>query len=192
MEKFEIVSDIIKKRRTVKPAKMNDRLIPDENIMRLLELADWAPTHKHTEPWRFFVYSHGKAKEFAKQHAELYKSAAGENFQQEKYDKILSNGNNISHIIVCAMKRDTEERIPEIEEIAASSAAIENILIGAAAMELAVYWGSGGMTHKPEFKTMLGLGEKDRVLGILYLGCTDYSHEGKRVTPLEDKIKWIK
>lgn len=90
------------------------------------------------------------------------------------------------------MKRDTEERIPEIEEIAASSAAIENILIGAAAMELAVYWGSGGMTHKPEFKTMLGLGEKDRVLGILYLGCTDYSHEGKRVTPLEDKIKWIK
>lgn len=192
MEKFEIVSDIIKRRRTVKPSKMNGRLIPDEDIMRLLELGDWAPTHKHTEPWRFFVYSHGKAKEFAGQHAELFKSSSGENFQLEKYDKIIGNGNNISHIIVCAMKRDSEERIPEIEEIAASSAAIENILIGAAAMNLAVYWGSGGMTHKPEFKTMLGLGEKDRVLGILYLGYTDFTHEGKRVTPLEEKIIWNK
>lgn len=191
-DKFKIISDVIKSRRTVKPAKMNGRLIADDDIKQLLELADWAPTHKHTEPWRFFVYSHEKAKEFVKQHAELYKLSSSDKFQQEKYDKILGNGNNISHIIVCVMKRDLQERVPEIEEIAAASAAIENILIGAAAKGIAVYWGSGGMTHKTELKSFLELDAKDKILGILYLGYTDFSHEGKRVTALEEKIKWNK
>lgn len=189
-EKFKTVSEVIKSRRTIKPAKMNDRVIPDEVIMQLLELADWAPTHKHTEPWRFFVYGGEKAKQFASNHAELYKSTTGEKFQQEKYDKILANGNNVSHIIVCVMKRDAEERVPETEEICATAAAIENMLIAAAAAEIVCYWGSGGMTHKPEFKKFLGLSEKDITLGILHLGYSDFSFEGKRVIPLSEKVKW--
>lgn len=192
MNNFEIVSEVIKKRRSIKPPKMNGKQIPDEQVMQLLELGNWAPTHKHTEPWRFFVYGGDKAKEFALSHAELYKSSAGDKFQQDKYDKILGNGTNTSHIIVCAMKRDAEERIGEIEEVSAVAAAMQNILLGATAMGLANFWSTGGMTHKPEFKTMLGLGEKDKVLGIIYLGYSDTTHEGKRVTPLEEKIKWAK
>lgn len=192
MNNFEIVSDVIKRRRSIKPPKMNGKQIPDEQVMNLLELGDWAPTHKHTEPWRFFVYGGDKAKQFALHHAELYKTSAGDNFTQDKYDKILGNGTNTSHIIVCAMKRDAEERIAEIEEISAVSAAIQNLLIGATAMGLANFWSSGGMTYKPELKEFLGLGEKDKVLGLIYLGYSDNTHEGKRVTPLEEKIKWAK
>ena len=51
MSDFDVVSGVIKKRRTVKPAKMNGKSVPDEKVMQLLGLADWAPTHKHTEPW---------------------------------------------------------------------------------------------------------------------------------------------
>lgn len=192
MNNFEIVSGVINKRRTIKPAKMNGRIIPDEQVMQLLALGDMAPTHKHTEPWRFFVYSGNKVKEFVNDHAELYKNSAAEEFKQDKYDKILGNGNNVSHIIVTAMKRDPEERIGEVEEVAAVSAAIENILIGATAAGIANFWSSGGMTHKDEFKHFLGLGDKDIIMGILYLGYSDFSFEGKRVIPLEDKITWKK
>ncbi len=132
MNKFEIISDIIKKRRTVKPAKMNGKIIPDSQVKQLLQLADWAPTHKHTEPWRFIVYAGSKAKEFVQQHAELYrKSVPEEQFKKDKYEKILGNAVNLSHLIVCVMKRDEQERIPEIEEISAASAAVQNILLGA-------------------------------------------------------------
>jgi nitroreductase len=192
MNTFEIVSEVINRRRTTKPAKMNGRIIPDEEVMQLLALGDMAPTHKHTEPWRFFVYSGDKVKGFINDHAELYKKSAGEEFKQDKYDKILAYGNNVSHIIVTAMKRDQEERIAEVEEIAAVSASIENILLGATSMGIANFWSSGGMTHKDEFKHFLGLGDKDAVIGILYLGYTDFSFEGKRVIPLEDKITWNK
>ena len=90
------------------------------------------------------------------------------------------------------MKRDPEERIGEVEEVAAVSAAIENILLGATAAGIANFWSSGGMTHKDELKHFLGLGDKDIVIGILYLGYTDFSFEGKRVISLEDKITWNK
>lgn len=192
MNNFEIAADVIKKRRSIKPAKMNGKQIPDEQIKQLLELGDWAPTHKHTEPWRFFVFGGDKAKGFTLAHAELYKRSAGDKFQQDKYDKILGNGTNVSHIIVSAMKRDAEERIGEIEEVAAVAAAMQNILLGATAMGLANFWSTGGMTHKPELKEYLGLGDKDKILGIIYLGYSDSIHEGKRITSLEEKIKWAK
>lgn len=47
---FSVIADIIKNRRSTKPAQMNGKLIPDEQVQQLLELADWAPTHANTEP----------------------------------------------------------------------------------------------------------------------------------------------
>lgn len=188
---FRVISDIIKKRRTVKPPKMNGKMIPDELVKQLLELADWAPTHKMTEPWRFMVYAGTKAKEFCKEHAELYKkSTLPESFVQTKYDKILGNGNNVSHIIIAVMKRDAAARIPVIEEIAATSAAIQNILLGATAAGIAIFWSSGGMTHTKEMKEFLGLNEDDIVMGIIYLGYSNSAFEGKRIIPIDEKVVW--
>lgn len=189
--KFEIISEVIKTRRTVKPSKMNGKIVPDEEVKKLLELADWAPTHKHTEPWRFIVYSGTKAMEFVSSHAELYrKSTPEDKFKNDKYEKILANGNNLSHIIVCVMKRDTEKRVPEIEEISASSAAIQNILLAATSLGIANFWSTGGMTHSDEMKEFLGLNVDDNVLGLVYLGYTDNAYEGKRTIPIEQKIIW--
>ena len=188
---FKIISNIIKSRRTVKPSKMNGKSIPDEQVLQLLELADWAPTHKHTEPWRFIVYSSDKAKKFVSDHAELYrKSVSEENFNKDKYEKILGNGNNLSHLIICVMKRDEQKRLPEIEEISAASAAVQNILLGATASGIANFWSTGGMTHSELMKEYLGLNTEDKVIGLIYLGYSDSNYEGKRTIAINDKITW--
>jgi nitroreductase len=193
MNKFEIVSEVIRSRRSIKPSKMNGRLIDDSDITELIKLADWAPTHKHTEPWRFIVYAGHKAKEFVSSHAELYrKSVPEEKFSNDKYQKILGNGNNLSHLIVCYMKRDAEKRLPVVEEISASAAAMQNIFIGAEAKGISGFWSTGGMIHSNEMKEMLKLGYEDIIMGIIYLGYTEHSFEGKRVIPLEDKVTWVK
>jgi hypothetical protein len=45
---------IIKSRRSITPKSMNgDKLTPDQ-LSTILEAANWAPTHKKTEPWLFF------------------------------------------------------------------------------------------------------------------------------------------
>ena len=133
--KFSILADIIKNRRSIKPAKMNGKIIPDELVKDILLLADWAPTHGRTEPWRFVVYSGNKVKEFCRQHAELYKAnTTAETFKQESYDKLLHNGDLASHITIAIMQRGNLPKIPVLEEIIATSAAIQNILLGATAL----------------------------------------------------------
>merc|ERR1719187_1933617 len=46
---------LIKSRRTIMPKDLNGEKLSNDQIETLLEAANWAPTHKTTEPWRFTV-----------------------------------------------------------------------------------------------------------------------------------------
>lgn len=182
---------VIKNRRTTKPPMMNSKKIPDEQITQLLELADWAPTHANTEPWYFVVYAEPKA--FCREHAELYRdSTSAEDFMEFNYEKLLHMGDKASHVIIAIMKRGRLPKIPPLEEIAATACAVQNILLGATALGIASYWGSGGMALKPEMKAYLNLDAEDVVIGILYLGYADYAPNGERLIPLSKKVKWVR
>jgi nitroreductase len=69
------------------PSQYNDTPLNDEQIYLILEAANWAPTHRKTEPWRFKVLK-GKSKnnlgEFL---AEKYKDN-NIKFSKFKYDRI--------------------------------------------------------------------------------------------------------
>ena len=105
-DQFEQLASIIKNRRSVGFAKMNGKVIPDDTINELLSLADWAPTHGRTEPWRFFVYGRLAKKEFGLAHADLYWQHTAEDKRQEAtFEKLLHNVDNASHLVIAVMKR---------------------------------------------------------------------------------------
>jgi nitroreductase len=187
---FSIISSIIKNRRSIKPVMMNGMKIPDDHVRSLLELADWAPTHGFTEPWRFVVYANPT--EFCHQHAELYKqNITAENFDKAVYNKLFEQGDNASHVIIAIMRRGNLPKIPVIEEVEAVACAVQNILLGATALGIASFWSTGGMALRPPMKTFLSLGEDDHLISVLYLGYADKQPSGSRIIPLEEKIKWI-
>ena len=170
---------------------MNGKKIPDEQVKELLQLANWAPTHGRTEPWRFLVYAGDKVKEFCYQHAELYKACTRpEKFEQANYDKQLHNGDLASHLIIAIMQRGNSPKIPALEEIAATSIAIQNILLGATAAGIASFLSTSGMIHHAAMKNFFHLKEEDIVMGILYLGYSDEKVEGKRQSEMEEKVVW--
>jgi nitroreductase len=186
---FNIIAENIQNRRTIKPFMMNGHKIPNGHIAAILELADWAPTHGYTEPWRFVVYENPS--DFCLAHAELYKAntAAGE-FNDGVYNNLAHQGDKASHVIIAIMKRGNLPKIPAFEEMAATACAVENLLLGAAALDMASYWGTGGMALKPAMKEFLSLGDEDQVMGVLYFGYADEHPVGKRTVPLEEKIIW--
>lgn len=192
MSNFENILAVIQKRRSIKPAEMNGKKIDNNLIKQLLHLADWAPTHARTEPWRFIVFSDDAVQQFCADHAELYKANTPEDkFTTAKYEGLVHTADKASHIIAVYMKRIPEAKIPVIEDIAAVAASIQNILLGAEAAGIAVLWSTGGMTHQPAMKEYFGLGEEDKMMGLLYLGYTDEPERpGKRSVPLGDKVMW--
>src|SRR5436190_9648475 len=188
---FSIISSVVHNRRSIKPAKMNGKKISDEQVEEILELANWAPTHGRTEPWRFIVYSDDKAKQFCYQHAELYKTNTPvEKFEQGIYDKQLHNGDLASHIVIAIMQRGDVPKIPALEEIAATAIAIQNILLGATAAGIASFLSTSGLTHHSAMKNFLQLKDEDVVMGIVYLGYSDEKMEGKRRTEMDEKATW--
>lgn len=192
MNEWNSLQKIVKHRRSIKPSLLNGKKIDQATLLQLLELADWAPTHGRTEPWRFIVYAGDKLSAFCRLHADLYREHTGpDKFNSAKYQGIIQNGEKVSHIVLVYMKRQPSQKIPLIEEIAAVAAAVEHILLGAQALGIASLWSTGGMTHHESMKKMLGLADEDIVMGLLYLGYTDeVPVEGKRNIPLTEKISW--
>jgi nitroreductase len=190
---FDQLHHIIKSRRSVSWAKMNGSIVPDNDIVDILALADWAPTHARTEPWRFFVYA-GEAKAaFGALHAGVYwDHTAEENRQESVRQKLTTNVDLASHVVLAVMKRGQNDKIPVLEEIAAASCAIQNVLLGATAKGIASFWSTGGMVLKKSMKEAMQLADDDHVLGLLYFGYTDEApREGTRNTPLSEKIVWM-
>lgn len=172
---------------------MNGEEIPHEQVKKLLQLADWAPNHGKTEPWRFIVYT-GKALEsFGKAHADLYWAHTPEPKRKKaKQEKLIQSAQRASHLIIVVMKRTENTRIPVLEEIAAVSAAVQNILLGATALNIASFWSTGGMSHHPALKEFLKLKEENIIMGMVYLGYTNQrTKEGKRTISLEEKTTWV-
>lgn len=192
-EAFDTIATVIRERRTIKPGQMNGEIIPDEQVRELIALADWAPNHGGTEPWRFYIWGgREKVDMFCHQHAELYKSnTPEESFNPTTYTNLSGMGAKASHVMIAVMRRGGNEKIPVLEEIAATSAAIENLLLGAQGAGIAAYWGSGGQVLKPSMKLWLDLREEDIVMGALYLGYSDVKKEGSRKVPLDEKMKWM-
>ncbi|ANI88559.1 nitroreductase [Arachidicoccus ginsenosidimutans] len=194
MTNFEIISKTITERRSTKPQIFNGKKIDNAVIEQLLNLANWAPTHAFTEPWRFVVMHGDGVKRFCEDHANLYKqNTPEEKFIQATYDKLKTQGDSVSHIIAVFSKRGENPNIPELEEICATACAVQNILLGAESLDIAALWSTGGQILKPSMKQYLNLREEDTMLGILYLGYTDQPKPaGKRLVSMEEKVMWYR
>lgn len=186
------ITELIKNRRSVKPEGFTDRKVHREQIELLLSNATWAPTHGLTQPWRFKVFTDEGLKKLAEFLPELYKSKTPEtSFNQGKYEQIARRSSNTSAIILVCMERDKTEKIPEIEEVEAVACAVQNIHLTATAYGLAFFWSSPKFIYTEEMNAFLGLGEKDKCLGILYLGYPAGEPPKSHRKPLEYVTEWI-
>ena len=51
IDKVKSTLDIIKSRRTITPKNFTGESLSNDELDLILEAANWAPTHKKTEPW---------------------------------------------------------------------------------------------------------------------------------------------
>ena len=53
MMEFEKLAELIKSRRSVR--KFQDKPVPEDLLLKALELATWAPNGGNFQPWRFLI-----------------------------------------------------------------------------------------------------------------------------------------
>ncbi len=189
----EATTTIIRERRSIYPHAYLPERIADELIVELLENANYAPTHRLTEPWRFKVITGDKRAELGDLLGQLYKERTPEaDFMERKYNKTKEKPRQSSHIIAICMQRDPEARVPEWEEIAATAMAVQNIWLTAAAHKIGAYWSSPSVIEHPSCRLFLNVQASERCLGFLYLGYHDFPRVPPKRTPIAQKVEWLK
>ncbi len=192
MQSIHIFNELIKNRRSVFPKQfVPGKPVSDDIIKQILINATWAPNHGQTEPWQFSVFSGKGLMKFAAFQSDLYKKNSGENFKEDKYNKLITTPLLASHIISIGMKRTTTKQIPEIEDIEAVACAVQNIYLSTTAYGLGGYWTTGGVTYIEEAKSFFGLNTEDKLLGFFYIGHIEVASPEAKRKPLAEKVIWV-
>lgn len=191
---IDIINSIIRNRRSIYQQQFSGERIDDAIVEQLLENANWAPTHRLTQPWRFIVYTGSGIKKLAEVQAEVYKEVteADGTYKEEKFQNLLTKPLLSSHIIAVAMKRDPKKSVPEIEEIGAVYCAVENIYLTLAAYGIGGYLSTGGVTHFEEAKKAFGLNDEDTLIGFFHLGIPKGPVPDSKRSAIAEKVVWVK
>lgn len=188
--KQHTIEQAIAKRRTVKPDRYTGEVVPDELIWQMLAAANWAPTHGHTEPWRFVVFSGDRKKDLLLFLNQLDNAMNGPN--EVRGEKRARSFELTSHIIAIIMKRGENPKIPELEELLATAMAVQNMWLVASELGLGSYWSTGALAYRPELTRFLGFDpENDKALGFFYVGMPiSGMPNGKRLSAITEKVTW--
>jgi len=182
------IFDIIKRRRSVFPAQYIDKPIPRPLIEKLLDAANWAPTHKKTEPWRFKVITGDKRQELGEFLSTTYEQTA-ERPKKLKIRKLRENPGKSAAVILICMQRDPDERLPAWEELAATAMAVQNIWLGCTELGIGCYWSSPGLIS--EMHRFIPMQPGEKCIGLLYMGYYEQEiPEGERGEALA-KVEWL-
>ena len=183
-----MIFDVIRQRRSVFPAQYNDQPIDRATIERLLEAANWAPTHKKTEPWRFKVLLGKKKEELGLFLSQKYQEVDPRP-KQIKIRKLQENAQRSAAVIAICMQRDPLESLPEWEEIAATAMAVQNMWLCCTEMGIGCYWSSPALIGYMDDFLPMNNGEK--CLGFFYMGYYQGELSEQERKPIADKTVWM-
>ncbi len=191
MKQIEIVNKVIRSRRSIFPPMYTGEVVDDDVIWEILENANWAPTHKMTEPWRFIVIPQAKIPSLCEFGATWYqKYTPEEKFSDMKLKKIRTKPLKASHIVAICMMRDPDKRVPLWEEESAVACAVQNMALTVTALGLGGYWSTPGYSLVAD--EFLQLEKKEKCLGLFYIGVPreGLALKGKR-GDIKLKTRWL-
>lgn len=145
-----------------------------EEILRLLDLARWAPNHHLTAPWRFRVVG--------PETLVLLKQVAGPE-GAAKLDRAPT-----LILVSCVLGADP---VQTEEDLHATAVASYIVLLAAHARGYAGYWRTPGLLRSPEGLQAVGLPEGERFIALLHLGWPRQEKEPPERPPIEQSTEFL-
>ncbi len=143
-----------------------DVAVPRDVVMALCELAQFAPNHKRTWPWRFAL-AEGEGR--ARLGNVIADAMEANGDTPEKVAKTRTKYlRTPSMLIVGSAVGDSELRTAENRD--AVAAGVENILLAATAHGLASFWSSCPKGANDATAELCGFAADTRIVAMIYLG----------------------
>jgi len=167
--------------------QFKDEPVPKGALERMLGAAVWAPNHRLTEPWRFFVVDAVSPlrQTLGDQAYEVSMERRGDTRRAEATRKSILDAPVLIYVYCVPGANDEVTQ----ENYAAVCCAAHNISLAGVAEGLAVTWETGGATRHPKLKETLGAEEDWTLATMLSVGVPAESPTSVR-TPVTNFVHW--
>ena len=160
----EAAADLIRSRRTIH--LFSEEPPPRETILEAIDLARWAPNHRLTEPWRFYLLGRETAEAVARLNAEIVTEARGDAAGQAKLDRWLRVPGWL--VVTC---RRSHDPLRQHEDLLACACAVQNLQLYLWSEGIGTKWTTGKVTRDPRFVDLLGIDPaEERFVALLWYG----------------------
>jgi len=157
-------SGLIRARRTIH--RFRPGPVPEEVLERALEAALWAPNHKLTEPWRFYLPGPQTAARLVELNTRLVAASAGPEAARAKEAAWQA----VPRWLVLTCQR-SPDALRAREDYAACACAAHNLALALWADGVGMKWTTGPVTRTPEFHDLMWIdADVEEVVGLMMIG----------------------
>ena len=149
--------------------------VPRETLLELLAVARLAPTHHLNQPWRFRV--------LGPETLAALKDAAGEK-EAAKLDRAPT--------LVVATAVLTGDLVLDEEDVCATAAAIQLVLLAATERGLATYWRTPQVLRTKPGREAVGIAPGERFLALLHFGTAEREPAPREREPVERYVSFTR
>jgi len=150
-------------------------------LLDAIELARWAPNHRLTEPWRFYLIGPATSAAVIDLAVELDAAKKGERAGEARRARL----NAVPGFFALTSKR-SDDALLEREDYAACCCAAQNLMLYLWRRHVGVKWTTGGITRDPRFYDLLGIDStKEVVVGFFWYGVAKVVPQQKRKSVAE-------
>jgi nitroreductase len=176
------VAELIRGRRSI------DLFVPEPVdralVLEAVELARWAPNHRLTEPWRFYVFGPETTEAVARCAAAFEAETKGERAGAARLARFKSIP---GHFLVTSKR--SEDVLLEREDYAACCCAVQNLMLYLWQRGVGVKWTTGAITREQRLYDLLGIDSAaERIVGYFWYGRAKVVPTKTRQRAVEDIV----
>lgn len=145
-----------------------------EVLANIQKAAFRAADHGRMRPWRFLVLEgdglHALGELFVR--AEQANNA---DLSDKERQRAMAKPLRAPMVIVAIASPQVSPKVPEIEQLISTGAAVQNMITAAYAQHVGAIWRTGDYAYDRTVMAGLGLSEEEKIVGFLYLGTMDFT-----------------
>jgi nitroreductase len=176
--------DLLKTRRSVKPAELAAPGPSAAQLETLLTIASRVPDHGKLTPWRFIVFE-GEAREVA---GDVIASIFLTDNPDAEPDRVAIERTRLARaplVVAVVSRAGVHVKIPEWEQVLSAGAAAMNLVLAAHAMGFAANWITEWYAYDRRVLERLGLVANERVAAFVHIGTPAQPPQDRPRPPLD-------
>lgn len=163
-EQAEGLATILRGRRSID--LFEPQPVAADIVLEAIDLARWAPNHRLTEPWHFYLLGAATKEALIALAVELETAAKGERVGAARRERLAA----VPGFFVLTSRR-SDDALLDREDYAACCCAAQNLQLYLWQRGIGTKWTTGGITRQPRFYELLGIDSaKEQVVGFFWYG----------------------